>query len=168
MEPNETEAADLEVVGTPQAGEQAGEHATGDNDAGHVEDPHNDDELEDELEDETPEGDETDDETPPLARARQQAARYRRQLRDTELERDELAEALYLERVRALGVLADPTDLPFDADALHDPDRLRGLVNDLITAKPHLRSRRIRSRAGQGEGSGVEAVNLAAMLASRA
>src|SRR5699024_6421678 len=62
----------------------------------------------------------TENDKPEISRARQQAARYRRQLRDVESERDELAAALWTERVAALGVLADPTDLPHDPDALHD------------------------------------------------
>lgn len=168
MEANETEADELEFGGSPQAGEQAGEQATSDNDGEHLEDSHNDDELPDDEPDDDepdPDSDETDDDEPAVARARQQAARYRRQLRDVESERDELAEALWLERVTALGTLADPTDLPFDPDALHDPDRLRELADELVTRKPHLRSRRIRARAGQGEGTHEGGVNLAAMLA---
>ena len=168
MEENQSEADEREIVETPQAGEQAGEQATSDNGGEHLEDSHNGDELPDDEPDGDeldPDSDETDDDEPAVARARQQAARYRRQLRDVESERDELAEALWLERVTALGTLADPTDLPFDADALHDPDRLRELADELVTAKPHLRSRRIRARAGQGEGTNDGGVNLAAMLA---
>ena len=111
-----------------------------------------------------PDGDEPDDDKPEISRARQQAARYRRQLRDVESERDELAAALWTERVAALGVLADPTDLPHDPDALHDPDRLRELADELVAAKPHLRSRRIRERAGQGEGDGSGTVSLSGLL----
>lgn len=95
---------------------------------------------------------------------RKEAGDYRRKLRDTETERDELRHELYRERVAALGVLADPADLPFDPEALDDPDRLRELADELVTAKPHLRSRRIRQRAGQGEGSGGDGFSLAAML----
>ena len=168
MEANQSEADELEIVETPQAGEQAGEQATSDNGGEPLEDSHNGDEPADDEPDgdePDPDSDETGDDEPAVARARQQAARYRRQLRETEDERDELAEALWLERVRALGILADPTDLPFDADALHDPDELRKLADNLVTAKPHLRSRRIRARAGQGEGTHDGGVNLAAMLA---
>lgn len=168
MEANETEADELELGGSPQAGGEAGDHTTSDNGGESLEDSHNDDERpDDELDGDepAPDSDETGDDEPAVVRARQQAARYRRQLRDVESERDELAGALWLERVTALGTLADPTDLPFDADALHDPDRLRELVDELVTRKPHLRSRRIRARAGQGEGTHDGGVNLAAMLA---
>lgn len=114
--------------------------------------------------DETPDDDgEQDDE---LVRSlRKEAGDYRRKLRDTETERDELRHELYRERVAALGVLADPDDLPYDADALTDPARLRELADELVTAKPHLRSRRIRQRAGQGEGSGGDGFSLAGALA---
>ena len=163
---------DEQFVGSPQAGEQAGEHSTSGNDGEHLEDSHNDgepgtDELPDDGTDELDrDGDDDgdDEQDPRLSRARQQAARYRRQLRDTETERDELAAALWTARVDQLGVLADPADLPFDPDALHDPDRLRQLVDELVTAKPHLRSRRIRARAGQGEGTAPGGVSLAAIL----
>lgn len=168
MEPNETEADELEFGGSPQAGDEAGDLPTGETENAGMEDPTNGDEhADDELDgdDTDPDSDETDDDEPGISRARQQAARYRRQLRETETERDELAEALWLERVTALGTLADPSDLPFDPDALHDPDRLRELADELVTAKPHLRSRRIRARAGQGEGTHGGGVNLAAMLA---
>lgn len=168
MEPNETEADGLEFGGSPQAGDEAGDLPTGETENAGMEDPTNGDEhADDELDGDEPDpdSDETDDDEPGISRARQQAARYRRQLRDVESERDELAEALWLERVTALGTLADPSDLPFDPDALHDPDRLRELADELVTAKPHLRSRRIRARAGQGEGTHGGGVNLAAMLA---
>lgn len=168
MEADETGADELELGGSPQAGDEAGDHSTSDNGGEPLEGSHNGDELpDDELDGDEPDrdSDETDGDEPGISRARQQAARYRRQLRDVETERDELAEALWLERVTALGTLADPTDLPFNPDALHDPDRLRELADELVTAKPHLRSRRIRARAGQGEGTHDGGVNLAAMLA---
>lgn len=163
---------DEQFVGSPQAGEQAGEHSTSGNDGEHLEDSHNDgepgtDELPDDGTDELDrDGDDDgdDEQDPRLSRARGQAARYRRELRDVEAERDELAAALWTARVDQLGVLADPDDLPFDPDALHDPDRLRELADELVTAKPHLRSRRIRARAGQGEGSAPDGISLAAIL----
>lgn len=158
MEENGTERDELELGGSPQGDELAGDQPTSDDEGEPLEGSDNGDELEgDDTPDEL-EGDETGDDHPPLARARQQAARYRRQLRETEA-------ALWAERVAALGVLADPEDLEFDADALHDPDRLRELADELVTRKPHLRSRRIRQRAGQGIGDSDGGVNLAAILA---
>lgn len=155
------------VVGTPQAGAAAG----GDPTSGNPPDPESQLEeptdLADELdpEDDPDESDETDGPaTPALVKARKQAAKYRTELRAVEVDRDELAQALWVERVTALGTLADPTDMPFDPEALHDPDRLRELADELVAVKPHLRSRRIRQRAGQGEGSTPGGVSLADML----
>lgn len=152
------------IVGTPQAGPAAG----GDQTSGNPDDPDlstvDPDNPDDDpnVDPDDPAG--SDATTPALSRARTQAARYRRELRETETERDELAGALWRERVAALGVLADPDDLPLDQEALHDPDRLRELADELVARKPHLRSRRIRERAGQGEGTGTGAVSLAALL----
>lgn len=160
----ETESLDNgDLVGTPQDEAAAGDEPTSGDDetaADELEDSHNDDDDDDGDRGE----DDESDETPPLHRARQQAARYRRQLRDVEAERDELASALWTERVAALGVLADPDDLPHDPDALHDPDRLRELADELVARKPHLRSRRIRERAGQGEGDDTGGVSLSSLL----
>ena len=169
MDDDTPEVDTAESVGTLQAGAAAGDEPTSGNDDSsetQVEDPTESDELDDDPDDDdggSSESDETD-ETAPVARARRQAARYRRELRDVEAERDELAAALWTERVAALGVLADPTDLPHDPEALHDPDRLRELADELVAAKPHLRSRRIRERAGQGEGDGSGTVSLSGLL----
>lgn len=174
MDDDTPEVDTAELVGTPQAGAAAGDEPTSGNDESsetQVEDPTETDELDDDPDDDdggSSESDETDEldesDAAPVARARRQAARYRRELREVESERDELAAALWTERVAALGVLADPTDLPHDPEALHDPDRLRELADELVAAKPHLRSRRIRERAGQGEGDGSGAVSLSGLL----
>ena len=155
------------LVGTAQAGPAAGGEPTSGNDETaetQVEDPTESDELDGDPDDDDGGGPESDETAPALSRARSQAARYRRELRETEAERDELVAALWRERVEALGVLADPEDLPLDPEALHDPDRLRELADELVARKPHLRSRRIRERAGQGEGTGSGAVSLASLL----
>lgn len=156
MDDDTPELDNAALVGTPQDGDEP----TSDNSGEPLEEPHNDDEPDGDE----PDSDEPDGDEPEISRARQQAARYRRELRDVESERDELAGALWTERVAALGVLADPTDLPHDPDALHDPDRLRELADELVAAKPHLRSRRIRERAGQGEGDGSGTVSLSGLL----
>lgn len=165
MDDDTPELDNTEHVGTPQAADDAGEPPTGETENAGMEDPTNDDELDDDPDDDdggSSEPDESD--AAPVARARRQAARYRRELREVESERDELAAALWTERVAALGVLADPTDLPHDPEALHDPDRLRELAHELVARKPHLRSRRIRERAGQGEGDSSGTVSLSGLL----
>lgn len=170
MDDDTPELDSTESVGTTQDSAAAGNDPTSENDERpetQVEDSTESDELDDEPDDDdggSSESDETDDDEPAVARARRQAARYRRELRDVESERDELAAALWTERVAALGVLADPTDLPHDPEALHDPDRIRELADELVAAKPHLRSRRIRERAGQGEGDGSGTVSLSGLL----
>ncbi len=60
------------------------------------------------------------------------------------------AQRLHTELVRASGRLADPTDLPFDADHLDDPAALSQALDDLLEAKPHLESRRPTGDIGQG------------------
>ena len=177
---DELDGAD--VGGTLQAGSAAGESATSGNgvdpEMSTVEPDNTGDELDDGVDsdetdaDEPADGpadhdDDRDDDGEPvgeLARARRQAARYRRELRDTETQLDELRASLWRTRVELDGRLADPDDLPLDADALDDPDKLRELVDDLLDRKPHLRSRRITTRAGQGEGTATASVSLADML----
>ena len=56
---------------------------------------------------------------------RDEAKTQRLRARDAESERDRLREHLWVARVDALGVLADPTDLPVDVDALDDLDAIR-------------------------------------------
>lgn len=164
MDPELDLADPADIVGTPQAGAAAGGDPTSGNPPNpesQLEDPtENPDELD--GDDDPDESDETG--TPALVKARKQAAKYRTDLRAVEADRDELAQALWVERVTALGTLADPADLAFDPEALHDPARLRELADELVAVKPHLRSRRIRQRAGQGEGSTPGDVSLADML----
>lgn len=126
-------------------------------------DPEPADELEtepdgdaDELDDGTtpdPDDEGTPGDDQHVARLRREAGRYRRRARDAEHRADELARELYSARVAALGELADPADLPYDPELLDDPDGLAGAVAELLDERPHLRSRRIRQRIGQGEGS---------------
>lgn len=164
---NPEDGLERETVDSPQAGGEAGEHSSWENDGGDLEGPHNGEgDLEGELEDmlEDADSDETDDGGPLVSRLRQESSRYRRRLRDTELELEEIRGELWTARVEALGMLADPADLPYEPEALEDPDRLRELAEQLIEQKPHLRTRRIRARAGQGEGGAGGEFSLAGML----
>ena len=81
---------------------------------------------------------------------------------------DEMARRLHLELVRATGRLADPTDLPFDANHLEDVSILEAALDDLIGRKPHLASRRPTGDIGQGATSITDSVDLAGILRSRA
>lgn len=84
-------------------------------------------------------------------------------------EADGLAQRLHTALVAATGRLADPTDLAFDAAHLDDADTLTAAIDELLTRKPHLASRRPFGDVGQGNrGGSVEPVNLADMLRARA
>lgn len=95
---------------------------------------------------------------------REEAANHRTRATD-------LAHQLWVERVAALSLLADPTDLPYDAEALADPAAIRRQAEELLERKPHLRTRKINGRAGQGEGipgNGDDGVSLTGILRSHA
>lgn len=104
---------------------------------------------EDEDTDDPTDDDPTDDEDhdgdtfprPYVERLRARSAGYRTRATAAEARTGELERALFTERVRALDVLADPTDLPFDADMLDDPDALTEAVADLVRKRPHYRRR---------------------------
>lgn len=170
-----------DIVGNPQTGTAAGESATSgnstggdsssvdsDNDPGDDLEGSGSDETEaDELEGGADDDDSPDDDDLPggeLARARRQAARYRTELRDSQTRAGELEAALWRARLELDGRLADPDDLPVDPELVDDPDGIRAAVDALLERKPHLRSRRIRERAGQGEGSASASVSLAELL----
>lgn len=163
------------VVGTPQAGGEAGGQATRNNGGDPLEGSHNDDERRAGEEHDPDPGPAQSDDTPGddgpdtfdrayVERLRRESGDHRRRARDAERVADELRAQLWRERVDALGLLADPGDLPFDADLLDDPDGIRAAVDALLDERPHLRTRRIRARIGQGEGSPTTGVSLSALL----
>lgn len=82
---------------------------------------------------------------------RDESAGYRTRARDAENRAEHLAQRLYAELVRATGKLADPTDLPFDAEALDDAEKLTGAIDGLIAAKPHLKARKPTGDVGMGD-----------------
>lgn len=114
--------------------------------------------------------DEIDSGTDTFSRAyveklRKESAGYRERARQA----DDYAQRLHTALVSATGRLADPTDLPFDAANLDDEQALTGAIDELLTRKPHLASRRPFGDVGQGNRGGVaEPVNLADMLRARA
>lgn len=96
---------------------------------------------------------------------RQENGKYRQRAQQA----DAYAQRLHTELVRATGRLADPTDLPFDAEHLDDPDKLSNALDDLLTRKPHLANRRPFGDIGQGAVSGqANTVDLAAILRQQA
>lgn len=99
-----------------------------------------------------------------LEKLRQENGKYRQRAQRA----DELAHRLHTELVRATGKLADPTDLPFDEDHLADADTLAAAIDDLLTRKPHLASRRPIGEIGQGPSPSAGSVDLAAILRGKA
>lgn len=80
---------------------------------------------------------------------------------------DTYAKRLHTELVRGKGVLADPTDLAFDADHLDDEEKLNAALNALVTAKPHLKARKFGD-VGQGRtGDNQPPADLGAILRAR-
>jgi len=99
-----------------------------------------------------------------VEKLRQENGRYRQRAGEA----DTLAERLHTELVRATGRLADPADLPFDADHLDDADALAAAVDELLAVKPHLASRRPVGDIGQGQrGPAAGSFSLLGMLKER-
>lgn len=101
-----------------------------------------------------------------VKRLRDRSAGYRHRATAAEARADELARALFADRVRALDVLADPTDLEYSADLVDSPDELAAAVDDLVTRKPHLRRRGVMGdQAGNREQhDGSDAVSLLGIM----
>lgn len=121
------------------------------------------------AEPDNPEVGTTDDEPDTFPRSyveelRRESGKYRQRAQAG----DVYAQRLHTELVRATGRLADPTDLPFDAEHLDDPDKLAAAVDDLLARKPHLASRRPLGDIGQGATQSAGNVDLAALLRQRA
>lgn len=100
-----------------------------------------------------------------VEKLRKESAGYRERAQRA----DQLEQRLHTALVAATGRLADPTDLPFDVGHLDDADALTAAIDELVEAKPHLKTRRLAGDVGQGAG-GAKAgdVNLADLLRSRA
>lgn len=95
---------------------------------------------------------------------RRENGRYRQRAQKA----DTYAQRLHIELVRATGRLADPTDLPFDEAHLDDGGSLSTAIDELLTRKPHLATRRPTGDVGQGtRGSSSEPFSLLQMLKDR-
>ncbi|TDK91548.1 hypothetical protein EI067_22880 [Mycobacterium paragordonae] len=95
---------------------------------------------------------------------RQENGKYRQRAQQA----DAYGRRLHTELVRATGRLADPTDLPFNAEHLDDADKLANAVSQLLERKPHLANRRPVGDIGQGASVSASTVDLAAILRQRA
>lgn len=120
-----------------------------------------------EEEQETPQDTPDDAQDDPETFPREYVEKLRKEAADARVKAkraDDYAAALFTERVRATGRMADPTDLPFNAELLDDPDALTTAIDTLLARSPHFASRTPRGNVGQGTtGSGGD-VDLAAML----
>jgi len=115
----------------------------------------------------TDETTEADPETFPreyVEKLRQEAADARVKAKRT----DELAQRLHGALVTATGRLADPSDLPYDETHLDDETALTTAIDELLTRKPHLASRRPVGDIGQGASASADVVDLAELLRGRA
>lgn len=116
----------------------------------------------------TPEPEPADDaETFPrdyVLKLRDENAKYRQRAAD----RDEIAAKLHTALVQATGRLQDASDLPFDQNHLDDPDALTAALDALLTAKPHLASRKPAGDIGQGAAGIADMFSLAGALRSNA
>lgn len=99
-----------------------------------------------------------------VERLRRENANYREQASNA----TRYAQRLHTELVRATGRLADPTDLPYDAEHLEDTAALSNAIDDLLARKPHLASRRPTGDIGQGANGTGSPVDLAGLLRARA
>lgn len=107
------------------------------------------DETTDEGANESTEDDNVDGDKFPrsyVEKLRKESATYRERAKAA----DELGERLHEALVKLDGRLADPADLPFDAEHLDDPDALDKAIDALVTTKPGLRARGFTGDVGQG------------------
>lgn len=95
---------------------------------------------------------------------RRESAARRAKLREAEERADRYGRELFAARVAAAGRLADPTDLAYDPTLLDDEDALGAALDDLVTRKPHLASRRPVGDVDQGARETSETVSLAGLL----
>lgn len=102
-----------------------------------------------------------------VEKLRKESAGYREKVRDAEEHSDALARKLHAELVRQTGRLQDPSDVPFAAEHLDDPEALTATIDALLTDKPHLRARKVAGDVGQGKRTTAETVDLAALLRAR-
>lgn len=134
------------------------------------EDEHGDDLPADEDEqpaDDAGDEDEDEDEDERPGNGNAEAAKYRRQRNEARNQADEYGRRLFTELVRATGRLADPTDMPYSAELLDSPDDLAAAIDDLTTAKPHLKARRF-ANLGQHQRGRPAGQSLGDILRSHA
>lgn len=100
-----------------------------------------------------------------IAEVRREAAGYRKRLRETETQLQQVQSELFHARVAATGKLADPSDMPVDVELL--AGGLDDAIDELLQAKPHLKARAFGD-IRQGERGERAAVSLADILRANA
>jgi hypothetical protein len=85
-----------------------------------------------------------------VEKLRKESQRYRERAKTAEANLDAALRELFTARVTATGKLADPDDLPYDAELLAEEDKLTEAIDELIKRKPHLAARKISGSVGQG------------------
>ena len=95
-----------------------------------------------------------------VVKLRDESAKYRQKAAD----RDDLAARLHAALVTATGRLADPSDLAFDDAHIDDPEALTAAIDNLLTCKPHLATRKPTGDVGQGATGTGDTADLASLL----
>jgi hypothetical protein len=95
---------------------------------------------------------------------RRENGRYRQRAQAA----DDLANRLHGALVAATGRLQDPTDLTYDSAHLDDATALDSAIDALLTAKPHLASRKVFGNIGQGPSVPTDSLSLSGLLRSGA
>ncbi|MFN6542805.1 hypothetical protein [Mycolicibacterium nivoides] len=85
-----------------------------------------------------------------VEKLRKESQGYRERAKTAEANLDAALRELFTARVTGTGRLADPDDLPYDAELLADGDKLTGAIDELIKRKPHLAARKVSGSVGQG------------------
>lgn len=132
---------------------------------------HNDDEqqpadqetpAEDDVSRETSEDDEQPDKSD-VGKLRREAAAWRTKYRAAEAEVDTLRREVFQARVKETGRLADASDMEFNAELLDDKDALNTAIDELLSAKPHLKARSF-GNVGQSDRPATPGVSLGDIL----
>jgi hypothetical protein len=143
-------------------------------------DQQDDDQQDDDQQDDDGDDDQDDDDDqqdgdtfprPYVERLRARSAGYRARARQAEGRVGELERELFTERVRALDLLADPADLPYDPELLEDPDALAEAARRLVKDRPHYRRRGTLDGTGTGSrdrAGSTDGVSLAAIMRGQA
>jgi len=97
---------------------------------------------------------------------RGEAAEHRTKARDAEARTEAVSRELFAAKVAATGRLADPTDLPYSAEALTDSDVMNKQIDDLLAAKPHFGNRTPTGNVGVGVKDSSVAANGSGWLST--